>query len=150
LLSLLHPPRKRSPRRNSKRLNQLPHHSPPRNQSPHQLLQLVPLPAVPVRRNLLRQRPHHVFFHLLDPREPRLKRLPTPHALVHFIPRIHTAQRIIGKRPLPRVETISLIDKRGCVFPLPQLPPECRLPAVRIPRPLIHHQHPGERLQIIY
>src|SRR5579863_5399588 len=66
-LSLLPPPRKRPPRRNPKRLNQFPHRPPPRNQRPRQLLQLFPLPAIPLRRNLSRNAPHHILFHLLDP-----------------------------------------------------------------------------------
>src|SRR6202043_938182 len=104
------PRRKRPPRRNSKRLNQFPHHPPPRNQSPHQLLQLVPLSAIPLWRNLSRQRPHHILFHFFNPRQPRFKRLPPVHAFIHFVPRINPPQRIIRERPLPRIETISLID----------------------------------------
>src|SRR5208282_4844577 len=43
--SMLHPLRKRPSRRHSERLNQLPHRSPPDNQCPHQLFQLIPSPA---------------------------------------------------------------------------------------------------------
>src|SRR5580700_3943487 len=148
VLSLFPPPRKRPPRRYSKCLNQLPHHPASRNQSSHQLLQLIPLPSIPLWRNLSSQRPHHISIHLLDPRKPWLKRLPPAHALIHFVPRINSAQRIIRKCPLPGIKTISLIDKRRRVLPLPQLSPERRLPAVRVPRPLVHHQHPRECFQI--
>src|SRR5271156_2817953 len=142
------PLRKRSPRRHSKRLNELPHHSPPCDQRSHQLLQLVPLPAIPLWRNLSRQSPHYILFHLLNARKPRLERVPSTHALIHFISRIHAPQRIVRKRPLSRVEAISLIDECRRILPLPQFTPESRLPSVRIPGPLVHHQHSGERLQI--
>src|SRR5579883_2741938 len=94
---VLPPPRKRPPCRSPKSQNQFPHQCPPLNQLLDQRLQFIPLAAVPIRRNLPRRRPDRIFLHPLNPRQPRLKRLPSRHRLIHFIPRIHPAQRIIRK-----------------------------------------------------
>src|SRR5208282_4058963 len=80
-------------------------------------------------RNFSRHPPHLIFLQLFNSRQPRLERRPPAHARVHFISRIHPAQRKIRKRPLSRIKAIPLIDKRRRVLLLPHLPPESRLPS---------------------
>src|SRR5258708_24201217 len=64
----------------------------------------LPISAIPLRRNLPRQRPHHILFHLLNPRKPRFKRFPPAHSLVNFVARVNPTQRIIRKRGVYRSE----------------------------------------------
>src|ERR1700757_1837887 len=118
---MLQPPRKRPPRRHPKCLNQLSHSSPSRNQSPREFLQFVIPTFIPLRRNPSHHLPHHILAHLLYMRQPRLKRLPAPHLFINLIPCINAPQGIVRKRPLPRIETISLIDEKRSVqfFPRP-------------------------------
>src|SRR6185437_13159999 len=143
-LRLFRPIRKRLPRRIPERANQLPNSPAPLQQTPHQLLQLFPRPAIPLRRNFPRRRPHRIFFYTFNPREPRLKRLPSPHSHVHFVLRVNPAHRRIGKTPVPCVKTIPLVNKCDRVFLVPHFPPERRLPPIRVPRPLVERQHPGK------
>src|SRR5207245_2049795 len=64
--------------------------------------------------------------------------------LIYKSARIDATKRRIRKSPLARIETVALIDERGCVFPCIGFFPEHGLPAVRVAQPFVRHQHTGK------
>src|SRR5271166_3404194 len=131
------PVRKRIPRRILKRKNELPHSRSSFQQLAQQPFQLLRFPAIPLRRNLLRQRPHRALRKRLDPAQPRLKRLPPCDTRINIVAPEHPAQRRIRKTPLSRIEAISLVDKARRKLTLAAFLPERGLSPVGVACPLV-------------
>src|SRR5689334_9965666 len=131
----LHPFWKWPPIRIPETLHQFAHPASPCQQLVHQRFHLSQVAPIPVGWNLAGGRPNCLFRHGLQPRQPRLERLPSADIPVHVIAVIHSPQRGILKPPFPRVKAISEVDEHCPIPPFPLALGKNRLPSVGVSGP---------------
>src|SRR5215468_1449978 len=139
------PCRKRIARRITKRCNQLPQPGPALDDRFYKRAQSLPVIA-PFRRNITPGLANYFRVKLLNAGKPGLKRFPSGHMRIDIIPIVDTMQCQLRKGPLTRIETVSLVDETGVVFPVPGVSPEDGLAAISVSQPLVQRKNSRKRL----
>src|SRR6266481_809878 len=103
-------------------------------------LQSLTVILVPFCRNPLRTAPNINDVRLLGPGESRLNGFPSGDSPVYTVASVYTTQRLIGKCPLPGVQTVSVIDEAHLVISRPAFSGEDCLASIGVGQPLIDHQ----------
>src|SRR5437660_1765818 len=76
-----------------------------------QFIELLPIAAVPLRRNILTRLAQKIGIEVFDSREPGLKRTPSSYLGIDMIARINAAQRRVREGPFTGIKTIPLVNK---------------------------------------